>query len=110
MVNTLVTGGTGFVGSEIVRRLVRESESVRVLSRDPRSLSRRRRIPGTEFFQGDVFDAASLEAAMQGCDALINAVQFENAPFENRRKGLTYERVDGEGTVHQVEAAKKAGI
>lgn len=46
---------------------------------------------------------------MAGCDAVINAVQFENAPFEDAKRGLTYERVDGEGTERQVEAAKKAG-
>src|SRR5947209_169863 len=104
MVKTLVTGGSGFMGSTIVRRLIRGRESVRVLSRDPTHLSVRRRFPGTEYVRGDVFDPASLQAAMEGCDAVINAVQFENAPFENRRKGLTYERVDGEGTERQVEA------
>ncbi len=110
MVQTLVTGGTGFVGSEIVRYLVRGSESVRVLSRSPKKLLRSQRIPGTEFFQGDVFNPPTLEAALAGSDAMINAVQFENAPFENPRRGLTYERVDGEGTERQVEAAKKAGV
>jgi len=110
MLKTLVTGGTGFLGSEIVKRLNAQSESVRILSRDPAKIPAARRTPGTEYFRGDVLDPASLAAAMQGCDAVVNAVQFENAPFENPRRGLTYERIDGEGTERQVEAAKSAGV
>jgi NADH dehydrogenase len=110
MVKTLVTGGTGLVGSAIVRKLVNSRESVVVLTRDPIYVSRDRRVAGAVYVRGNIFDSTSLEKAMDGCGALINAVQFDNAPFENPRKGLTYERVDGEGTERQVEAAKKAGL
>lgn len=110
MVKTLVTGGTGFIGTHIVRQLLRSRESVRVLTRNPDSLPPSRRVAGTEFYKGDVFDPTSLGAAMHGCDAVVCAVQFENAPFENPAKGQTYERVDGEGTALQVAAAKQAGV
>ncbi|MCB0308992.1 MAG: complex I NDUFA9 subunit family protein [Bdellovibrionales bacterium] len=110
MVQTLVTGGTGFIGSSIVRQLIKNRETVHVLTRNPFYVPRSRRIPGAVYIQGDVFDASSLRRAMKGCDAVINAVQFENAPFENPKKGLTYERVDGEGTVNQVDAAKESSV
>lgn len=110
MVQTLVTGGTGFLGSEVVRKLVKARETAIVLTRNPTYVPRSRRVPGAFYVKGDVFDPASLEKAMQGCDAVINATQFDNAPFENPKKGLTYERVDGQGTERQVEAAKKAGV
>lgn len=110
MVKNLVTGGTGFVGSAIVRQLADGHESVVVLTRNPIFVDRRRRVPGVFYIKGDIFDSESLERAMSGCDAVINAAQFDNAPFENPRKGLTYERVDGEGTERQVAAAKKVGV
>ena len=110
MILTLVTGGTGFIGSKIVRRLLKGRESVRVLSRHPKIIHPRLRTPGTEFVRGDIFDEQSLTQAMTGCDALIIATQFRNAPFENPCRGLTYMKVDGEGTERLVKFAKEAGI
>lgn len=110
MIKTLVTGGTGFVGSAIVRRLVNNRETVVVLTRDPTNVPRSRRISGAFYMQGDVFNADSLKKAMEGCDAVINAVQFENAPFEDVKKGMTYEKVDGEGTERQAQIVKELGI
>ena len=47
----LVAGGTGRLGSELVRRLVAQRESVRVLTRDP---ARAAHLPGVEVVVGDV--------------------------------------------------------
>jgi NADH dehydrogenase len=41
---------------------------------------------------------------------MINAVQFPTAPIEVPRKGWTFEQVDYQGTVNQVDAAKAAGV
>ena len=107
---TLVTGGTGFIGSAVARELTEERESVQVLTRNPFTIPRSRRVAGVYYVKGDVFDPPSLEKAMEGCWAVVNATQFDKAPFENPRKGLTYEHIDGEGTERQVEVAKKAGV
>jgi NADH dehydrogenase len=106
----LVTGGTGFVGAAIVRELVRRSKSVAVMGRHATKISRR--FPGmnVEARQGDVRDPASLRDAFKGVDVVINAVQFPNSPIENKRKGYTFEQIDYEGTRHQVNAAKDAGV
>lgn len=107
---TLVTGGTGFAGAAAVRELARRGEAVAVCSRDAATIASR--FPGVtvEARQGDVRDAASLEHAFAGVDTVINCVQFPNSPIENRRKGWTFEQVDFEGTVNQVQAAKQAGV
>ncbi len=110
MIETLVTGGTGFVGTALVRALVSHPETVRVMTRNRDRVPREKRVPGAHYIEGDIFDSAKLRPAMRGCNAIVHAVQFENAPFENRSKGLTYERVDGEGTERVVAAAKDAGI
>ena len=105
----LVTGGTGFIGSHIVKKLLSHGHGVAVLSRNPGR--RGGGVPtGVEVRAGDISDPASLVQAMSGIDTVINAVQFPNHPVENPRRGYTYMQVDGHGTVNQVTAAKTAGV
>ena len=106
----LVTGGTGLVGAAAVRELARRGKPVAVLSRDASKVARRFPDLTIEARQGDVGDAASLRAAFAGVEAVINCVQFPNSPIENKRKGWTFERIDYQGTVRQVEAANEAGV
>ncbi|MCH8993364.1 MAG: NAD(P)H-binding protein [Chloroflexi bacterium] len=106
----LVTGGTGLVGAAAVRELARRGTPVAVLSRDASKVARRFPNLTIEARQGDVGDAASLRAAFAGVEAVINCVQFPNSPIENKRKGWTFEQVDYQGTVRQVEAANEAGV
>ncbi len=96
------------MGSGIVRELAKTHSNLRVLTRDSNRV--RNRVQGVEYISGDLSDVSSLQKAMENCDTVINAAQFDNAPFENPRKGLTYEKIDAQGTEHIVEAAKKTGI
>ncbi len=107
MSKILICGGTGFVGSNIVKHIGSE-HSVRVLTRDSNQKSKPN--SNVEYVTGNLFDLSSLENAMKDCDVVINAAQFDNAPFENPRKNLTYEKVDAEGTENVVAAAKKSSI
>ncbi|MFS8641342.1 MAG: SDR family NAD(P)-dependent oxidoreductase, partial [Symbiobacteriaceae bacterium] len=109
MAVVLVAGGTGFIGSHLVRRLAEDGHRVIVMSRDPERA--RQRVPqGVEVRRGDVTDAASLDPAVEGAEVVVCAVQFPNHPVENPRRGYTYVRVDGEGTVRLVGAARRAGV
>lgn len=103
----LVTGGGGFLGSHLVRRLVAEGEAVRVLVRDPMRLERERRLAGlsVEIAQGDVTRPESLGPAVRGAQAVIHT-----AAIAIERGEMTYERVNHQGTVHLVDACKQAGI
>jgi uncharacterized protein YbjT (DUF2867 family) len=84
---------------------------VRILSRNPERARRRAgKAENVEFAAADVADAASVAAAIAGCDTIVNAVQFDGYPIENPRRGLTFERIDYGGTVALIEAAKTAGV
>lgn len=107
----LVAGGTGFLGSAIVRELVRQRVApVAVLSRVPSKITRRFPDLTLEARGGDVTDPASLPAVLRGIETLINCVQFPTSPIEVPRKGWTFERVDYQGTVNLTEAARHEGV
>lgn len=105
----LVAGGTGFIGSAVVRDLLRRGRPVAVLSHRPERAAQR--FPGmaVEVRQGDARDAASLRRAVAGVDTVISAMQFPNFPIENRRKGFTFDEVDARGNERLVTAAQEAG-
>ncbi|HWN22544.1 MAG TPA: complex I NDUFA9 subunit family protein [Gaiellaceae bacterium] len=99
----LITGGTGFVGSRIVHALRAEDRAVRALVRNPDDAGRLRAW-GCEPVAGDMTDAASLRAAVEGCDAVIHLVAIlQGKPSE-------FERVMVQGTRDLAAAAKDAGV
>ncbi|MBI3319356.1 MAG: SDR family NAD(P)-dependent oxidoreductase [Candidatus Omnitrophica bacterium] len=71
----LITGGAGFIGSHLVDRLLRDHD---VVVLDNLSLGKEellndyRRHPRFTFVEGDVRDAAHLDAAIRGCDAVAH--------------------------------------
>ena len=83
MSKVLVTGGSGFIGSGLVKALVKSGVQVRVL--DDNSRGRPRRLAEVEkdieFIGGDIRDAAAVDAASKGMDevhhlAFVNGTEF----------------------------------
>jgi dihydroflavonol-4-reductase len=68
---TLVTGATGFLGSAIVRQLIRSGHKVKVLVRPTSDLRNIRDIP-VKIVMGDLTNRASLEKALKGCAVLFH--------------------------------------
>ncbi|WP_430390018.1 hopanoid-associated sugar epimerase [Dyella sp. 20L07] len=103
---SLVTGATGFVGSAVVRRLLREGQRVRVLVR---AGSDRRNLQGVdvEVVEGDLTDARSLARICDGCDAVFH-VAADYRLWAPRPEQLYQANV--EGTRHLLDAARLAGV
>ena len=59
----LVTGATGFVGSELIPRLLRDGHRVRAFARDPERVG-----PGVAIHAGDAVTGAGLAEALEGVD------------------------------------------
>jgi nucleoside-diphosphate-sugar epimerase len=84
----LVTGGSGFIGSALVKALVRHGDAVRVFDDNSRGALRRLREveADVEFVVGDIRDPAAVDAAMRGIDevhhlAFVNGTAtFYSAP------------------------------
>src|SRR5439155_330336 len=67
----LITGGTGFLGSALVKRLIGEGHCVRVLARKLSRVDALTRL-GVEVFWGDVGDLESFGHAFADCDVVIH--------------------------------------
>jgi nucleoside-diphosphate-sugar epimerase len=104
-VTVLITGATGQVGNAIARRLAADGVEVRALVRSP---ERARVLPeGVEPVFGDVTDAASLQAALDGTATVYHAAGI---PEQWRRDVDEFARVNVEGTRNVVEAALAAQV
>ncbi len=106
MRRVLITGGAGFIGSNLADRLVPDVE-VAIL--DNFSTGRREFVhPDAELFEGDVLDPEVLRAAMQGCDTV-----FHLQANADVRHGLERTRVDLEqntiATSNVLEAMRETG-
>ena len=101
-----VTGGTGFIGSSVVRDLLGRGIDVRALCRPG---SNRTNLEGldVELFEGDLLDAGSLRGGMVGCELVFHVGALYS--FWVRPKRLIYD-VNVEGTRSLLEAAKSTSI
>lgn len=68
----LVTGASGFLGSHVVEQLAQRGDDVRVLLRKTSSRKHLEDVPRLDFAEGGVEDAASVERAAQGMDAVVH--------------------------------------
>ncbi|MGH3072449.1 MAG: complex I NDUFA9 subunit family protein [Gaiellaceae bacterium] len=97
----LVTGGTGFVGPYIVRRLVEDGHTVRVLEHTPGSSAG---LPSQEAVPGSMEDAESLRRAVAEQEVVVHLV----ALLAGSR--AEFERVMEQGTRDLIDAARGAGV
>jgi NADH dehydrogenase len=106
--NTLIVGATGDVGSEAAKIAVEKGHHVKALVRNTSNRDKlgeaKNRI---EFVEGDMFDRASLERAMEGIEAVIISIRLTEG---EKKKGRTYQDVEYNGVKNVVESAKKKGI
>jgi len=89
----LVTGGTGFIGSALVKALVNNGELVRVLDNQSRgSMRRLREIKGKfEFIKGDIRDPKVVERACRGVDQVMHLAYINGTEFFYTKPELVLE-------------------
>ena len=87
----LVTGGTGFIGAHTIAALLRAGHEVRMLVRTPAKIGPALEplgVPAQPFVVGDATDAAAVNEAMEGCDALLHAASVYNMDIRLREETL----------------------
>ena len=97
----MVAGGTGRLGTELVRRLAARGSGVRVLTRDR---ARAAHLSGVDLVLGDVRRPADLLPAVQDVSAVVSSIQGFIGPG-----GVTPATVDRDGNANLIAAASTAG-
>jgi dihydroflavonol-4-reductase len=105
-VKALITGATGFVGSNIAAALAARGDQVRVLRRATSRLDALEGVP-VEHVVGDILEQDSLATAVQGCEVVFHVAAV--AQYWRMGKDTVY-RVNVEGTRNVMQAALKAGV
>lgn len=98
----LVTGGSGFLGSHVAEQLARAGHTVRALVRRSSNRKFLSTLPGVELAEGSVEDAARVEEAMKGVDAVVHSAGLVKARGESE-----FWATNVEGTKNLLHAAKK---
>lgn len=111
MEKALITGGAGFIGSNIAEMLIEKGVEVVVL--DSMYLGKPENLEAVkdevEIIEGSVTDRETVEEAVEGCDTVFHQAARSSAPMhkDDPAEGA---RINVEGFVNTVEAAKEAGV
>lgn len=106
-----VTGGAGFIGSNIVRRLVNQGQQVRVI--DDLSTGRRDNLAGLEaeltLLQGSICDQDLLREAFAGADFVLHQAALASVQ-RSVEDPVATNRANVEGTLKVLTAARDCGV
>ena len=112
----LVTGGAGFIGSNIAEKLLKEGHFVRVLDnffsgkRENLNFINEFNLPKNfELIEGDIRDKAACEKACAGMDYVLHQAALRSVP-KSLKEPENYNDVNINGTLFMLQAASKAKI
>jgi len=105
MEKVFVTGGSGFVGRELLGELKRRGIAAKALARSAAAHQTVAAL-GAEPAPGDLDDVAVLEAGMRGCDVVVHAAAY----VKDYGPRAEYERANVQGTRNVLAAARAAGV
>ncbi|MBE9518701.1 MAG: NAD-dependent epimerase/dehydratase family protein [Bacteroidetes bacterium] len=101
-----VSGATGFIGIQLVKRLVEEGHEVHALFRSE-SKANLIRHAGVKLFKGDILDKISLDHAIEGCEEAYHVAAFAGVWAKDPEMIF---RLNVDGALNVIEAAGKQGV
>jgi len=107
-VKAFVTGGTGFIGSRVVRRLRERGDEVVALVRSPEKASELREL-GCELVEGDLTSEQAIRDGVRGCDAVFHIAAVYKVGIPGSERPAMRDANVG-GTERVLDAAIDAGV
>jgi len=107
-VKAFVTGGTGFIGSRVVRRLRERGDEVVALVRSPEKASELREL-GCELVEGDLTSERAIRDGVRGCDAVFHIAAVYKVGIPGSERPAMRDANVG-GTERVLDAAIDAGV
>lgn len=111
MAKYLVTGGAGFIGSNLVRYVLKKGGQVVVL--DNLATGKKENLAEVmgdiNYIEGDIRDYDTCVKAMKGCNAVFHLAALGSVP-RSVKEPLTSHEVNVNGTVNILEAARALGV
>lgn len=107
----LVTGGTGFIGSALVRRLLSTGQTVRILDNNSRgSATRLSDVAGdVEFIEADIRDSSAVGKATKGVDSVIHLAYVNGTEFFYSQPELVLD-IAIRGMLNVIDACRSHGV
>jgi len=111
MTDLLITGGAGFIGSNLARRAVAHPEIGRVVVLDDLSTGARDNLAGldVDFVQGSVTDPEALDRAVAGVDSVVHLAALASVPHSIDDPMRCHD-VNATGTLLLLEACRRHGV
>ncbi len=103
-----VTGGTGFIGGEVVRQLRERGDDVVCLARNPDKATKASAL-GCQIVSGDLSDAEAIRSGMDGCDAVVHAAAMYEVGIPAKQRPAMWE-ANVAGTETVLKAARDAKV
>jgi len=107
LLSIVVLGGTGFLGTRLVARLIKDGHQVTVLTRDAQQHKHLLVLPGLSLENCDVYQEAQLSERFRGQDVVINLIGILN---ERGFGGAGFRRAHTQLAQNVLQAARSAGI
>lgn len=106
----VITGGAGFIGSNLARMLTEHPKVTEVRVIDNLSTGFKESIAGLDvhFLEGDIQDTALLDQAFHGADAVVHLAALPSVP-RSVKDPLASHHANATGTLQVLEAARRAG-
>jgi nucleoside-diphosphate-sugar epimerase len=107
----LVTGGTGFIGSALVRRLVRAGHRVRVVDSNLRGNPKRLQdvLAQIDLVEADIRDPAAVRSACVGMDAVVHLAYINGTEFFYTKPELVLD-VAVSGMMNVLNGCRETGV
>lgn len=101
-----ITGGTGYIGAHLLKKLTDSGETIHVLVRSKEKASNIEH-PNVTIFEGDIMNKESIKEAMQGCSKVYHLAAFAKVWAKDPK---TYFDINVTATVNVLEAAQELGV